>query len=68
VSAEELRRFHAAVLADRNLQDELLATRGREAFVALVLEGARAEGCDVEAADVEKGLRDSREAWSRRWI
>ena len=68
MSADGLNRFHAVVLNDRALQDVLMATAGRAAFVALVVERAGALGLDVGAADVEAGLRESRAAWVRRWI
>ena len=68
MSAEGLDGFRAAVLADRGLQDELLATSGRPAFVILVVERAAALGFDVEPSDVDEGLRESRAAWGRQWI
>ena len=61
-------RFRTAVLADTVLQRELLATTDRAGFVGLVVEHARARGYDLDPADVEHALRDSRIAWAQRWI
>jgi len=68
MSSEAFAGFRAAVLADAGLQRELLATTDRPSFVTLVVERARAGGWDVEPADVDHALRDSRAAWLQRWI
>ncbi len=60
--------FRAIVLADRGIQQELLATTDRAGFVALVVERARDRGCDLGPDDVEQALRDARVAWMQRWI
>ena len=68
MSAEALAAFAQVVVADVELQRELVATGDHHAFVALVVRRAGEAGCDVSPADVEQELRDSRRAWLARWI
>ena len=68
MSAEALAAFALVVVADVELQQELLAIGDRDAFVALVVRRAGEVGCDVSPEDVEQGLRDRRRAWLARWI
>ena len=67
MSAAGLAAFGELVVADATLRQELLAAAGRERFVALVVDRARAAGCAVEPGDVEEGLRARRRAWPERW-
>lgn len=68
MSSEDLARFGDDVVADPQLQADLLATTDRREFAALVVERARARGRDVDLDDVEEGLRSRRRAWQERWI
>ena len=68
MSTEDFAGFRTEVLADAGLQRDLLATADRPSFVALVVERAGARGWDVEPADVEQALHNSRTAWLQRWI
>ena len=68
MTADALAVFAEMVAGDAELRRELLATEGREEFVALVVRRARAAGCDVGPDDVEEGLRARRRAWLERWI
>jgi ribosomal protein S18 acetylase RimI-like enzyme len=63
-----LAAFRLVVLADTGLQQELLAEPDRRAFVARVVEEARARSCDVTPAQVEEALASSWRAWNRRWV
>ena len=65
---EDLDRLRAAVLADPQLQQRLLAVRDRRAFVASVVAVAGELGLDVVAGDVEDALLQRRRAWYSTWI
>ena len=68
MASEDLARFSDDVVADPQLQDELLVATDRPSFVALVVEHARARGLDVEPEEVEEGLRARRRSWQERWM
>lgn len=66
--SDGLRAVRLVVLADPELQQALLALPDRGAFVARVVEEARARSCDVTPAQVEEALASSWRAWNQRWI
>ena len=68
MAAEALARFGEVVVDDPGLVRELVAAADRPTFVALVVMRATERGFDVEAEDVEAGLRDRRRAWWAHWI
>jgi hypothetical protein len=61
-----LQRFQMIVLADLALQQELLRTADRAAFVALVLARAREHDCPLDAAEIEAALDAAARAWALR--
>ncbi|HUR23843.1 MAG TPA: Nif11-like leader peptide family natural product precursor [Acidimicrobiales bacterium] len=68
MSAEALIRFGELVIVDAELRHELLSTTDQDRFVALVVRRAREAGWDVDADDVQAGLRARRTTWWERWI
>lgn len=60
--------FRRDVLADRGLQEQLLATSGRTEFVTLVVRLAGRRGLAVDPDDVEEALAEAKWAWRARWI
>jgi hypothetical protein len=68
MSADAFDGFRRAVLADPELQRDLLCALNRRDFVALVVSRAQFGGWDVRPDDVEDALRNSRRAWQERWI
>jgi len=68
VAAEAWVAFRRDVLADRGLQEQLLATSGRTELVALVVRLAGQRGLAVKPDDVEHALAEAKQAWRGRWI
>lgn len=60
--------FRRDVLADRGLQEQLLAASGRTEFVTLVVRLAGRRGLAVDPDDVEEALAEAKRAWRARWI
>jgi hypothetical protein len=63
-----LQRFQSMVLADSGLQHELRHALDRESFIALVVERAHAQGCAIEATEVEAALVAAAHEWMLRRI
>lgn len=63
-----LARLRQAVLHDVGLQERLLATAERAAFVDLVVQLARERDLAVSAEEVDAALVEARQAWRRRWV
>jgi hypothetical protein len=68
VSAEDLAAFGDVVVGDEDLQRELLATDGTDAFAAMVVQRARELGWEVSLDDVGEGIRARRRGWLGRWV
>jgi hypothetical protein len=68
MSRENFERFRHLVLEDPPLQRELRDIPDQQLFVTRLVSFARARGIDVEAADVEAALLESRREWLERWI
>lgn len=68
MSSDAFAEFRRAVLADPELQEDLLATEGRREFIERAAERAQALGFEVDQADVEAALRTGRREWNQRWV
>ena len=66
MSTRDLDEFGEHVVGDVELTRELLSTTDHDRFVALVVQRAGEAGFQVDAIDVEEGLRTRRSAWRRR--
>jgi hypothetical protein len=68
VPADDLARLRELVLADPALQRRLLATAGRQEFVARVVALAAERGLDLKNREVDDALTERRREWYSRWI
>jgi hypothetical protein len=68
MASDDWQRFHALVLADRELQDRLRAERDWPRFVELALALGAQRGCHFTADDVAAALSAGRRSWIERWI
>ena len=68
MSEADLRQFRDAVLADRSLQQALLAAPDGRVFSDLVVELAAQRGWSVTADDVQSALQAARRTWLERWV
>ena len=67
-AASPLEKFRILVLADPVLEQELRGAADRRHFVALAVERAQANGCEVAAADIEVALDAAARDWMLRWL
>jgi hypothetical protein len=68
MSETPLEKFRALVLADPMLERELRGAADRKRFVALAVERAQANGCEVVAADIDAALDAAARDWMLRWL
>lgn len=68
MSLENFERFRQLVLLDRDLQQQLHSTTGREQFVALTQRLGAERGCDFTIEEVQEALRAAHRAWLERWL
>ena len=64
---EGFERFHAAVLADRSLQETLAAVKEAPAFASTTVRLGRERGFTFSRLDVEDAIKAGRRAWFERW-
>jgi hypothetical protein len=63
-----LDRFHALVLEDLSLQEQLRETEDQALFVSQVVRLGREHGCEFTADDAQAALHAARRAWVERWL
>lgn len=63
---EDFERFHAQVLGDPGLLEQLRAAQGREAFKALAVELGRAQGLNFTEDDVQTAMNEAKKTWLER--
>jgi hypothetical protein len=68
MSRKVFEEFRRRVLKDTALQQRLMEFDDPQCFVAEVVAAAGTLGFDVQSADVEAALLESRREWLERWI
>ena len=68
MSEADLQQFRDAVLADRSLQQALLAAPERSVFTDLVVDLAARRGWSVTGDEVQSALQAARRSWLERWV
>lgn len=60
-------QFREIVFTDRDLQQKLLSTQDRRAFILMAVTLGNQRSFAFDADHVESALRRGRESWNRRW-
>ena len=68
MSAEGLRAFKAAVVADPSLVARLRPITDREPFIAAALEAARQLGFSLERSEIEAEMREGHRVFLTAWL